>query len=223
MFCLVVAMLSLVLQYEFQPYKLIAMNTVKVMEAWQNLLCIVVLLIQDADMFANAFVYNIAGVVLVALDIVMICIIGWAAAKRGACRRENLIPDNDGDNDEEEEDEEEDEGQQDEDKVVEYDESGEDLPLYSSGSISSSSSSSRRRSYQPPDLTGRGAASAADDGETGMLLRETKEILLAEREERMKQQAAAQAAAVEICKLKRRLVEFELGDQAQAPFDDEDK
>jgi hypothetical protein len=222
MFCLVVAMLSLVLQYEFQPYKLIAMNTVKVMEAWQNLLCIVVLLIQDADMFANAFVYNIAGVVLVALDIVMICIIGWAAAKRGACRRENLIPDNDGDNDEEEEDEEEDEGQQDEDKVVEYDESGEDLPLYSSGSISSSSSS-RRRSYQPPDLTGRGAASAADDGETGMLLRETKEILLAEREERMKQQAAAQAAAVEICKLKRRLVEFELGDQAQAPFDDEDK
>ena len=71
MFCLVVAMLSLVLQYEFQPYKLIAMNTVKVMEAWQNLLCIVVLLIQDADMFANAFVYNIAGVVLVALDIVM--------------------------------------------------------------------------------------------------------------------------------------------------------
>jgi hypothetical protein len=222
MFCLVVAMLSLVLQYEFQPYKLIAMNTVKVMEAWQNLLCIVVLLIQDADMFANAFVYNIAGVVLVALDIVMICIIGWAAAKRGACRRENLIPDNDGDNDEEEEDEEEDEGQQDEDKVVEYDESGEDLPLYSSGSISSSSSS-RRRSYQPPDLTGRGAASAADDGETGMLLRETKEILLAEREERMKQQAAAQAAAVEICKLKRRLVEFELGDQAQATFDDEDK
>ena len=222
MFCLVVAMLSLVLQYEFQPYKLIAMNTVKVMEAWQNLLCIVVLLIQDADMFANAFVYNIAGVVLVALDIVMICIIGWAAAKRGACRRENLIPDNDGDNDEEEEDEEEDEGQQDEDKVVEYDESGEDLPLYSSGSISSSSSS-RRRSYQPPDLTGRGAASAADDGETGMLLRKTKEILLAEREERMKQQAAAQAAAVEICKLKRRLVEFELGDQAQAPFDDEDK
>ena len=48
---LVVAFMALVIQYEFRPYKLDAMNTVKVMEAWQNILFIVALLIQDAHMF----------------------------------------------------------------------------------------------------------------------------------------------------------------------------
>ena len=57
-----VALLALVIQNEFQPYKLPAMNTVKVMEAWQNLLVVIVLLIQDADTFKTKAMYNLAGV-----------------------------------------------------------------------------------------------------------------------------------------------------------------
>ena len=57
----VVAFMALVIQYEFRPYKLDAMNTVKVMEAWQNVLFIVVLLIQDARMFERDGMYELAG------------------------------------------------------------------------------------------------------------------------------------------------------------------
>ena len=44
-YSLAVTLLALVIQYEFRPYKMDAMNTVKIMEAWQNLLCVVVLLV----------------------------------------------------------------------------------------------------------------------------------------------------------------------------------
>lgn len=84
-FSLVIALLALVVQYEFQPYKLDAMNTVKALEAWQNLLSIIVLLIQDADMFKDADMYNLAGVGLVFVDFLMVAIMVWSAWNRGAC------------------------------------------------------------------------------------------------------------------------------------------
>ena len=61
-----------------------AMNTVKIMEAWQNLLCIVVLLIQDAHMFENDTMYELAGVALLVVDVMMIAVMVWSAWKRGA-------------------------------------------------------------------------------------------------------------------------------------------
>lgn len=89
-FSLAVVLLALVIQYDFRPYKMDAMNTVKVMEAWQNLLCIVVLLIQDAHMFESDTMYDLAGVVLLVVDAMMIAVMAWSAWKRGACRPGNL-------------------------------------------------------------------------------------------------------------------------------------
>ena len=91
MFCLIVALLSLVCQYEFRPYKLDAMNTVKIMEAWQNLLCVVVLLIQDAHMFESEAMYDLAGAALLVVDVMMIGVMVWSAWKRGACRPGHLV------------------------------------------------------------------------------------------------------------------------------------
>ena len=85
-FSLAVVLLALVIQYDFRPYKMDAMNTVKIMEAWQNLLCIIVLLIQDAHMFENEAIYDLAGVVLLVVDAMMIAVMAWSAWKRGACR-----------------------------------------------------------------------------------------------------------------------------------------
>ena len=87
---MVVAFMALFIQYEFRPYKLDAMNTVKVMEAWQNLLCIVVLLIQDAHMFESDDMYELAGWALVAVDAMMVAVMVLSAWKRGACRPGNL-------------------------------------------------------------------------------------------------------------------------------------
>merc|ERR1712100_160291 len=86
LYSLIVALLALVIQYEFRPYKMKAMNTVKIMEAWQNLLCIVVLLVQDAHMFESDTMYDLAGVVLLVVDAMMIAVMAWSAWKRGACR-----------------------------------------------------------------------------------------------------------------------------------------
>ena len=82
--------MALVIQYEFRPYKLDAMNTVKVMEAWQNVLFIVVLLIQDAHMFERDGMYELAGWALVAVDAMMVAVMVLSAWKRGACRPGNL-------------------------------------------------------------------------------------------------------------------------------------
>ena len=75
----VVAFMALVIQYEFRPYKMDAMNTVKIMEAWQNFLCIIVLLIQDAHMFESDTMYDLAGVVLLVVDAMMIVVMAWSA------------------------------------------------------------------------------------------------------------------------------------------------
>ena len=82
--------MALVIQYEFRPYKLDAMNTVKVMEAWQNILFIVVLLIQDARLFERDGMYELAGWALVAVDAMMVAVMVLSAWKRGACRPGNL-------------------------------------------------------------------------------------------------------------------------------------
>ncbi len=92
-FSLAVVLLALVIQYDFRPYKMDAMNTVKIMEAWQNLLCIVVLLIQDAHMFESDTMYDLAGVVLLVVDAMMIAVMAWSAWKRGASRPGNLEDD----------------------------------------------------------------------------------------------------------------------------------
>jgi hypothetical protein len=90
-FSLCVALLALVCQYEFRPYKIPAMNTIKILEAWQNLLILVILLIKDADMFKTEAMYNLAGVALLLVDALMIVIIALSAWTRGACRREYLL------------------------------------------------------------------------------------------------------------------------------------
>ena len=91
LFSLCIALLALVCQYEFRPYKIPAMNTIKILEAWQNLLILVILLIQDAEMFSSESLYNLAGVLLLLVDALMIVIIALSAWSRGACRREYLL------------------------------------------------------------------------------------------------------------------------------------
>ena len=86
-----VALLALVIQNEFQPYKMPAMNTVKVMEAWQNLLIVIVLLIQDADTFKRKAMYNLAGAGVVTIDVMMLAVMAWAAWRRGACGARNFV------------------------------------------------------------------------------------------------------------------------------------
>ena len=83
-FSLCITLLGLVVQYELKPYKLDLMNTTKTIEAWQNLLCVVVLLIQDANMFQSPTLYDTAGVVLILIDVLMIIIMLQNAFKRGA-------------------------------------------------------------------------------------------------------------------------------------------
>ena len=92
-FSLAVVLLALVIQYDFRPYKMDAMNTVKIMEAWQNLLCVVVLLIQDAHMFESEAMYDLAGAALLVVDVMMIGVMVWSAWKRGACRPGHLVED----------------------------------------------------------------------------------------------------------------------------------
>ena len=111
-FSLAVTLIGLVIQTEFQPYKLDATNTVKVMEAWQNLLCVIVLLIKDADMFKtkdghfHTGMYNLAGIGMVLIDGLMIAVIISSAWKKGAYRIENFIGKEDEGEEEEGEEEE---------------------------------------------------------------------------------------------------------------------
>ena len=58
------------------------MNTSKAIEAWQNLLAVFVLLIQDADMFQSNTLYTAAGVGLVLVDVFMVGIMMSSAFKK---------------------------------------------------------------------------------------------------------------------------------------------
>ena len=51
------------------------MNDMKTVEAWQNLLVIIVLLIQDANMFQDPEMYGVAAIVLIVVDLLMICLV----------------------------------------------------------------------------------------------------------------------------------------------------
>ena len=82
LFTLCIALLALVVQYESRPYALMLMNTSKAIEAWQNLLAVFVLLIQDADMFQSNTLYTAAGVGLVLVDVFMVGIMMSSAFKK---------------------------------------------------------------------------------------------------------------------------------------------
>ena len=58
------------------------MNTSKAIEAWQNLLAVFVLLIQDADMLQSNTFYTAAGVGLVLVDVFMVGIMMSSAFKK---------------------------------------------------------------------------------------------------------------------------------------------
>jgi len=74
LFSLVIALISLVYQQETRPYLLEAMNTTKMIESYQNLLVVIVLLIQDTRTFSNSKAYQLAGITLVCTNLLMILI-----------------------------------------------------------------------------------------------------------------------------------------------------
>jgi hypothetical protein len=70
-FSLTIALIALVYQQEHCPYLRASMNKVKMMENYQNILFIIVLLIENGEMFSNSMVYETAGVTLVVTNVSM--------------------------------------------------------------------------------------------------------------------------------------------------------